>query len=732
MRTLLLLAAALPLTLSATPAGAAKPKQPPVLASAVPRDWFPVPEPFKEGMLQVSKLHAIHWQLSGNPEGWPVMVLHGGPGGGSYPSLRRYFDPARWLVVEHDQRGSGKSTPYGELRENTTADLVEDVERLRAHLGHEKVTILGGSWGATLALAYSEKYPQRVAALVLRGVFTCTRAEIDHFYHGGVEPFFPEAYAALRAVVPRPDTKDWPRQLLALTTSPDVATRERAVQAWAVYETRISAVGQTEEDVAAELEGWDPLSFSRIENHYMANGCFVEEGQLLRDLPRLAAIPTVIVQGRYDVICPPITAWRVHQRLPRSRLVMLENAGHSGGAPPMRRALVEAVRSIEHVAAADAGAKTREAGTTPTPTPTPIPAPARSAGPAAPLSRLEPAVAVPGRQLTGIAVSRKGRLFVNFPRWSDDVPVSVAEVKPDGSLRPYPDPSWNGWEPGADPARSFVCAQAAWADARDHLWVIDPASPKFGGVVPGGPKLVEIDLANDRVLRVIPFGPDLAPKASYLNDVRVDRAGRWAYLTDSGAGGLVVVDLRNGTARRVLGDHPSTRAEPITVMVEGRPWAGPDGKTPPVHSDGIALSPDGETLWYRALTGRTLYRIPTAALRNAALPPAELARAAQRVAHVPAGDGMEMDARGTLYLTDIEDDAVVRLAPDGALETVASGPELAWPDSLAIAADGALYVTASQIHRIPRAQGDVDRHEEPFRAFRIAQPRHPDARGGRP
>jgi proline iminopeptidase len=319
-------------------------------------DWFPVPPPIREGDLPVSELHTLHYVLSGNPRGRPVMVLHGGPGGGTSPSLRRYFDPAEWLVVEHDQRGSGKSTPYAELRENTTAALVADVERLREHLGLERVTILGGSWGSTLALAYAERHPTRVAALVLRGVFTCTRAEIDHFYHGGVEPFFPEAYAALRAAIPRPETRDWPRQLALLTTSSDAAARDRAVAAWALYETRISRVGMTDAAAAEALEGYDALGFSRIENHYMANACFLEEGELLRNLGVLAEIPTVIVQGRYDVITPPVTAWRVHRALPRSRLVLVEDGGHSGGSPPIRRGLTDAVRSLEPVVPLPAGA----------------------------------------------------------------------------------------------------------------------------------------------------------------------------------------------------------------------------------------------------------------------------------------------------------------------------------------------------------------------------------------
>jgi proline iminopeptidase len=311
---------------------------------------FPPIEPFREGMLKVSDLHAIRWELSGKPDGVPAMVLHGGPGAGASPRMRRLFDPRRWLVVQHDQRGSGKSTPHAEVRENTTEALVEDVEKLRQHLGIERMVVVGGSWGTTLALAYAERHPDRVSALVLRGVFTCTRPEIDHFYHGGAEAFFPDAYADLRAVIPRPETKDWPRQLLELTTSADPAVRDRAVRAWAMYETRMSAVGMTREKAERDLEAWGVdrmLPFSRIESHYMANGCFVEEGQLLRELPRIAEIPAAIVQGRYDVLCPPVTAWRVHQGMPRSRLVLVEDAGHSGWAPPVRKALQEAIASFE-------------------------------------------------------------------------------------------------------------------------------------------------------------------------------------------------------------------------------------------------------------------------------------------------------------------------------------------------------------------------------------------------
>jgi proline iminopeptidase len=347
----MIFALALAAALAAEPPPAPGPAATPAAALADDEaGLFPTIEPFQEGMLKVSELHAIRWETSGNPKGEPVMVLHGGPGAGASPKMRRLFDPSRWLVVQHDQRGSGRSTPHAELRENTTAALVDDVERLRAHLGIERMVVVGGSWGATLAIAYAERHPDRVKALVLRGVFTCTRREIDHFYHGGAEPFFPDAYADLRAAIPHPERKDWPRQLLELTTSNDAQARDRAVRAWALYETRLSSVGMTRERAEKELDEWGvekALPFSRIESHYMANGCFVKEGQLLRDLPRIAAIPAVIVNGRYDVICPPLAAWRVHQGMPRSRLVLVEDAGHSGWASPVRRALQEAIRSLE-------------------------------------------------------------------------------------------------------------------------------------------------------------------------------------------------------------------------------------------------------------------------------------------------------------------------------------------------------------------------------------------------
>ena len=223
------------------------------------------------------------------------------------------------------------------------------------------------------------------------------------------------------------------------------------------------------------------------------------------------------------------------------------------------------------------------------------------------------------RQLTGVAVTEDGRVFVNFPRWSPDVPVSVAEVLADGSLRPFPDEAWNSWTPDADPSTSFVCVQSVVADGKGSLWVLDPASPGFQGVVPGGAKLVEIDGETGGVVQVIFFDGKIALPGSYLNDVRIDHRHGAAYITDSGDGALIVVDLRTGASRRVLDAHPSTAAEDTILTFEGNEWRLPDGSAPQVHADGIAYDRVNDSVYFQALTGRTLYRIAGAALRDSSL-----------------------------------------------------------------------------------------------------------------
>lgn len=275
------------------------------------------------------------------------MVLHGGPGAGCTPDYFRYFDPEKFHIILHDQRGSGLSKPYAELKENTTWHLVEDIEKLRQHLGLGKVILFGGSWGSTLALAYGETYPENVSGMILRGIFTSTNAELDHYYHGGTAFFFPETYQKFLEQIDQIDVKNYAVQLLAKLESPDSLTQAKAAEAWARYEGKIAYLEISEETINGWFEFWNPLAFSRIENYYMTNKCFFEEGQLFNNAHKLVDIPIIMVNGRYDMICPPITAYKLHQKLPKSKLYIVERAGHSADDPPIKTKLVEAVREFE-------------------------------------------------------------------------------------------------------------------------------------------------------------------------------------------------------------------------------------------------------------------------------------------------------------------------------------------------------------------------------------------------
>jgi sugar lactone lactonase YvrE len=321
-------------------------------------------------------------------------------------------------------------------------------------------------------------------------------------------------------------------------------------------------------------------------------------------------------------------------------------------------------------------------------------------------------VAESSHQWTGVAVTKDGRVFVNFPRWSPEVPVSVAEVLSDGTLRPYPDEAWNSWTPGADGASTFVCVQSVVADGQGSLWVLDPANAWFQGVVTGGAKLVEIDAATGGIVQVINFDEAVAPPGSYLNDVRIDHEHRAAYITDSGGGALVVVDLSTGFARRVLDDHPSTAAEDTVLTFGGNQWLLPDGSAPQVHADGIAYDRANDLVYYQSLTGRTLYRISGAALREPWLDDNSLSALVETVAESGPSDGLLWDGADGIFISAIEDDAIKRWNPAGGVAFVFEDPIIAWPDSFALGADGGLYVTTSQIHRGPNPP-------DPYRVLRI-------------
>jgi proline iminopeptidase len=308
-----------------------------------PDGFYPELDARHSGTLSVSPQHTLYWEESGSPEGRPVVYLHGGPGGGSDPRYRRFFDPRAYRIVLYDQRGCGRSTPYACLEDNTTWHLVEDLERLREHLGLERWMVFGGSWGSTLALAYAQTHPERVTHLVLRGIFLLRRQEIDWFYQRGASVLFPDAWESYLKPIPEAEHGDllgaYHRRLL----SPDAAVRQEAALAWSIWEASTSRLLMDSEMLRRMSNPRFAEAFARIECHYFVNRGFLRsDNQLLEDAWRLRDIPTVIVQGRYDVVCPMESAWALHRALPDAELVVVPDAGHSALEPGITRALVAA------------------------------------------------------------------------------------------------------------------------------------------------------------------------------------------------------------------------------------------------------------------------------------------------------------------------------------------------------------------------------------------------------
>lgn len=294
------------------------------------RQLYPAIEPFDTGMLAVDDRHTLYYEQCGNPKGKPVVLLHGGPGGGCSAKMRSFHDPAKYRIVLFDQRGAGRSTPHADLVGNTTWDLVADIERLRAHLEIDRWQVFGGSWGSTLALAYAQAHPRQVTELILRGIFMLRRWELEWFYQEGASRLFPEAWQQYIAAIPEDERGDLIAAFHKRLTSDDEATRLAAARAWSVWEGATSFLHIDEDFADSHADAQFALAFGRIENHYFTNAGFFEvDDQLLRDAYRIVDIPGVIVHGRYDVVCPVQNAFDLHQVWPKAELIVTPASGHS-------------------------------------------------------------------------------------------------------------------------------------------------------------------------------------------------------------------------------------------------------------------------------------------------------------------------------------------------------------------------------------------------------------------
>ena len=311
-------------------------------------DLYPPIEPHSSGILPLDQRHRMYWEECGNPNGVPVVFLHGGPGAGATATHRRFFDPAHYRIVIFDQRGAGRSTPHGELGDNTTAHIVADIERLRVARGIDRWLVFGGSWGSTLALAYGEMHPERVRALILRGIFLGTRKEIDWFLYG-IKTVFPEAWRAFAEFLPEGERSDLLAGYYRRLTDPDPAIHMPAAHAWSIYEGVCSTLLPSPETVSAFAEERTALTLARIEAHYFRHRVFLPEGALIAGVGRLRRIPATIVRGRYDMVCPTETADALARAWPEAEYIVVPDGEHSAMEPGIRAALVAAMERFQRL-----------------------------------------------------------------------------------------------------------------------------------------------------------------------------------------------------------------------------------------------------------------------------------------------------------------------------------------------------------------------------------------------
>ncbi|RYR35802.1 hypothetical protein Ahy_A10g050906 isoform B [Arachis hypogaea] len=316
----------------------------------VNRNLYPNVEPYSAGFLKVSDIHTLYWEQSGNPNGHPVVFIHGGPGGGTGPSNRKFFDPEFYRIILFDQRGAGKSTPHACLEQNTTWDLIDDIEKLREHLQIPEWQVFGGSWGSTLGLAYSQSHPDKVTGMVLRGIFLLRKKEIDWFYEGGAAAIFPDAWESFRDLIPENERGCFVDAYKKRLNSDDVEIQYGAARAWTKWEMMTAHLLPNEENIKREDDDKFSLAFARIENHYFVNKGFLpSDSYLLDNVDKIRHINTTIVQGRYDVCCPMMSAWDLHKAWPEADFRVVADAGHSANEPGITAELVAANEKLKNI-----------------------------------------------------------------------------------------------------------------------------------------------------------------------------------------------------------------------------------------------------------------------------------------------------------------------------------------------------------------------------------------------
>lgn len=311
-------------------------------------DLFPPISPYSTGFLEVNDIHSLYWEQSGNPDGVPVLLLHGGPGAGATPTHRRFFDPDHYRIIIFDQRGAGRSTPLGCLEDNTLPELVGDIEALRERLNIERWHLFGGSWGSTLALAYSQQYPQRCIGMILRGIFLLEQTEVDWFLYG-MKMIFPEAWEQFAAVIPEEGHDDLLRAFHERLTSPDDKARMGAAIAWSLYEGACSSLLPNYETITTDEQKSHALALARLESHYFLKHVIPAEDSLLNGIDKIRHIPATIIHGRYDIICPIATAHRLHEIWPEADYIVVPDGGHSALDPAIRSRLIEATENARNL-----------------------------------------------------------------------------------------------------------------------------------------------------------------------------------------------------------------------------------------------------------------------------------------------------------------------------------------------------------------------------------------------